>query len=319
VLDNTGDCRPYYRTELGSAWVGDSRELLTLVPAGSVQAIITSPPFALRTRKAYGNAPPEKYGEWFMGFAEELRRVLTDDGSLVIELGGSWARGRPVRTIYNFELLVALVRNAGFHLAEEFYWYNRAKIPGPAQWVNVERIRVKDAITPIWWLSKADRPKADNRRVLKAYSQGMLDLFKRGYNEGPRPSGHRAGSRFGTNNGGAIPSNLIETAHTASRGDPYHEYCRREALKRHPARFAPEVPEFFIRFLTEPGDLILDPFAGSNVTGAVAEDIERRWLAFELDQDYLDGSIGRFESAALVDRRDARAPTPLQASLPEAG
>lgn len=307
MLAVPGQARPYYRTELGSAWAGDSRELLRRVPTGAVQAIVTSPPFALRTRKAYGNAPPERYGDWFMGFARDLLRVLAEDGSLVIELGGSWARGRPVRTIYNFELLVSLVRHAGFHLAEEFYWYNPAKIPGPAQWANVERIRVKDAVTPIWWLSKVDRPKADNRRVLKTYSPGMLDLFKRGYNEGPRPSGHRAGTRFNVNHGGAIPSNLIVSSHTASRGDAYHEYCRREGIQRHPARFPREIPDFFIRFLTEPGDLVLDPFAGSNVTGAVAEQLGRRWLAFELHGQYLDGSVGRFEPAAFLERHDARA------------
>jgi len=89
---------------------------------------------------------------------------------LVIEIGGAWNRGEPTRSIYHFELLVRLVKEAGFHLAEEFFWFNRARMPGPAEWVNVQRIRVKDAVTPIWWLSPSPWPSASNRRVLKDYS-----------------------------------------------------------------------------------------------------------------------------------------------------
>jgi site-specific DNA-methyltransferase (cytosine-N4-specific) len=284
----------WYRTPLGTAYCGNALDLLPAIPDGTVQAIVTSPPFALRRKKAYGNPPEHEYVEWFLAFAEEFKRVLKEDGSLVIEIGGAWLKGSPTRSIYQFELLVALVRRAGFHLAEDFYWVNTAKLPTPAQWVNIERSRVKDSVTPIWWLSKNERPKADNRRVLKPYSARMQKLFRVGYNDGLRPSGHVIGSKFGTDNGGAIPPNLIETSNTTSK-DPYQDYCREKELEVHPARFPREVPEFFVKFLTEPGDLVLDPFAGSNVTGAVAEELGRSWVAFELNRVYLDGSVGRFE------------------------
>lgn len=288
----------WYRTPLGTAYCGNSLDLLPAVPDESIQAIITSPPFALRRKKAYGNPPEHEYVEWFLTFAEEFKRVLKTDGSLVIEIGGAWLKGSPTRSIYQFELLVALVREAGFHLAEDFYWVNTAKLPTPAQWVNIERSRVKDAVTPIWWLSKTEKPKADNRRVLKPYSASMKKLFRNGYNDGPRPSGHVIGAKFATHNGGAIPPNLIETSNTTSV-EPYQKYCRDHDLEAHPARFPREVPEFFVKFLTEPGDLVLDPFAGSNMTGAVAEELGRSWAAFELNPDYLDGSRGRFDEAAL--------------------
>lgn len=284
----------WYRTPLGTAYCGDSLHLLPAVPEASVQAIITSPPFALRRKKAYGNPPEHEYVEWFLGFAKEFKRVLKDDGSLVIEIGGAWLKGSPTRSIYQFELLVALVREAGFHLAEDFYWVNTAKLPTPVQWVNIERSRVKDAVTPVWWLSKTERPKADNRQVLKPYSASMKKLFKDGYNDGPRPSGHVIGSKFHVDNGGAIPPNLIETSNTTSV-EAYQAYCRDHGLEVHPARFPREIPEFFVKFVTEPGDFVLDPFAGSNVTGAVAEELGRSWAAFELNPDYLDGSIGRFQ------------------------
>ena len=288
-----------YTTSHGAAYQGDALDLLAGLPDKSIQAIITSPPFALKRKKEYGNPPEDKYGEWFLSFAKEFHRILKPDGSLVIEIGGAWMPRSPSRSIYQFELLVDLVRNGGFHLAEEFFWYNRAKLPGPAQWVNIERIRVKDAVSPIWWLSKTDRPKADNRQVLKPYSESQLKLFREGYNDGPRPSGHVIGDKFGVDNGGAIPSNLIEVANTRS-ADDYQDYCREHGLDVHPARFPRELPEFFVKFLTEPGDVVLDPFAGSNMTGSVAEKLDREWIGFELYDEYLEGSVGRFSNPTVV-------------------
>jgi DNA modification methylase len=287
-----------YRTALGAAYHGDSTGLLTALPAASIQAIVTSPPFALRRKKQYGNPAEDAYLEWFLAFVPEFRRVLKEDGSLVIDIGGAWLPGSPTRSVYQFELLVALVRDEKFHLAEEFYWYNRAKLPGPAQWVTIDRVRVKDTVNPIWWLSKTTTPKADNRRVLKPYSESMHALFRRGYNRGKRPSGHVVRDKFTVDNGGAIPPNLIEVSNTRSF-DSYQVFCREHGHTMHPARFPREVPEFFVKFLTEPGDIVLDPFAGSNMTGAVAERHGRRWLAFEKSLDYVDGSVGRFETVDL--------------------
>lgn len=287
--------RQRYRTRFGAAYHGDSAEMLTALPDASVQAIITSPPFALKSKKQYGNPTEDKYLDWFLTFIPEFRRVLKDDGSLVIDIGGAWMPGSPTRSIYQFELLVSLIRDEKFFLAEEFYWYNRAKLPGPAQWVTIERIRVKDTVNPVWWLSKTERPKANNRGVLKPYSKSMHTLFRRGYNRGRRPSGHVVGDNFMTDNGGAIPGNLIEVSNTRSI-DSYQVFCREHGHQIHPARFPREVPEFFVRFLTEPGDTVLDPFAGSNMTGAVSERLERQWISFDKDPDYVLGSIGRFES-----------------------
>src|SRR5262249_19005335 len=148
---------PVYGTRLGAAYCGDAKKLIKLLPSRSVDAIVTSPPYALHFKKAYGNPSQDSYVDWFLGFAPEFRRVLKPRGSLVIEIGGAWNRGHPTRSVYHFELLVRLVKEARFHLAEEFFWFNRARMPSPAEWVNVQRIRVKDAVTPIWWLSPSRR------------------------------------------------------------------------------------------------------------------------------------------------------------------
>jgi len=286
---------PYYSTERGCALLADSLEVLKEIPPESVSAVITSPPFALRRKKSYGNVSADEYIDWFWPFAEQIRRVLKRDGSFVLDIGGSWNRGEPTRSLYHFELLVELCgKNGLFKLAQEFYWYNRAKMPAPAQWVTIEKIRVKDAIQPIWWLSKAARPKASNERVLRPYSRSMKTLLQRGYNQGERPSGHVVSGKWRKDRGGAIPPNVIEASNTRS-ADPYLKACRERGIPVHPARFTEQVPEFFIKFLTTPRNVILDPFAGSNVVGYVAEKLKRRWLSIEINEDYVRGSAFRFD------------------------
>jgi DNA modification methylase len=306
-------CDAYYSTTRGKAYHADSVELLRHMPSRSVNLVLTSPPFALRRKKSYGNVSAEEYIDWFLPFAVEIHRVLKNDGSFVLDIGGSWNKGEPTRSLYHFELLIRLCRDEGlFRLAQEFYWYNRAKMPAPAQWVNVERVRVKDAVQPIWWLAKTPRPKACNRWVLQPYSKSMLALLKNGYNAGPRPSGHVVSKKWGIDNGGAIPNNLIEVSNTKSN-DPYIGECRKYGIEVHPARFADKIPEFFIKFLTRPRNLVLDPFAGSNVVGHVAEGLKRRWISIELKEDYVVGSAFRFGEvgASLIEERCARCASQL--------
>ncbi|PLS67663.1 MAG: site-specific DNA-methyltransferase, partial [Cyanobacteria bacterium M5B4] len=181
----------------------------------------------------------------------------------------------------------------GFHLAEEFYWWNPSKLPTPAEWVTVRRIRVKDAVNTIWWLSKTPWPKASNTRVLQPYSESMLQLFEKGYQAKRRPSGHDISEKFSTNNGAAIPPNLIAVPNTESNSY-YIRYCQENLLPIHPARYPSTLPEYFIRMLTDEGDLIIDPFSGSCVTGEVCERLNRTWICIELQEEYLKGAVGRF-------------------------
>jgi len=287
---------PSYSTSYGAAYCGDSRELMTHLLDSSVDLIVTSPPFGLRRKKEYGNVDADRYVDWFLVFAKEFYRILKKDGSLVIDIGGSWKRGEPTKSLYNFELVVALCGDVGFHLAQDFYWFNPAKLPSPAEWVTVRRIRVKDAVNTVWWLSKTPFPRANNKRVLKPYSNSMLELLEKGYKPKLRPSGHDISGNFSNDRGGAIPPNLLTIANTESNGT-YLRSCREAGIKPHPARYPKELPEFFIRLLTEEGNLVLDPFAGSNVTGEAADGLKRRWVAFELSSEYLKASKFRFEKS----------------------
>jgi DNA modification methylase len=287
----------------GELYHGDSRGLMseTLAPE-SVDLIMTSPPFGLVRKKSYGNEDADDYLKWFRPFAEGMKRVLKPQGSAVIDIGGAWKAGTPTRSTYHFELVVMLCREYGFHLCQEHYWWNPAKLPAPAEWVNIRRVRVKDAVNTVWWILKTPYPKASNRRVLTPYSAAMEALLRYGYKAKLRPSGHDISEKFARRNAGAVPPNLLAVANTESNGR-YQAYCKEHGITVHPARFPAALPEYFIRMLTDPGDVVLDPFAGSCVTAEVAEALGRRWIACDLDEEYLLGALGRFEEAPRLRRR----------------
>ena len=287
---------PIYTTPLGSAFQGDALDLLNELDDESVNLVFTSPPFALQRQKEYGNRNESEYVDWLIEFAAIVKKKLRGDGSFVLDLGGAYQSKRPVRSLYNYHILIRLCEELDFRLAEEFFWFNPAKLPSPIEWVNKKKIRTKDSVNTVWWLSKSDYPKADIRRVLVPYSDRMKKLHRnpeKYYSPKVRPSGHNIGTDFATDNGGAIPSNLLQIPNTESVSQ-YLRLCSALEIEAHPARFPVNLPKFFIKFLTEPGDLVLDIFAGSNTTGLAAETTQRRWLAFEKEQQYLAASVLRF-------------------------
>ncbi len=289
---------PVYVTGWGAAYCGDAQHLLAQLPDASVNLVITSPPFALQRQKKYGNRDQAEYVDWLEAFARGVHRVLRNDGSFVLDLGGAYEKGAPARSLYNFRVLIRFCDDVGFCLAEDFYWHNPAKLPSPIEWVNKRKLRVKDSVNTVWWFSKTKWPKADITKVLTPYGERMKKLLADPagfYTPKLRPSGHDIGTAFAKDNGGAIPSNLLHIPNTESNGQ-YLDGCKTVAAEYHPARFPAKLPQFFIRMLTEPGDLVLDIFAGSNTTGQVAEAEGRYWLAFELSREYLAASAFRFLS-----------------------
>jgi DNA modification methylase len=288
--------KPLYTTNRGKAYCGDANDLMCELPDESVDLVITSPPFALQRQKAYGNEDQATYVNWLLSFTPEIKRILKPTGSFVLDLGGAYQSGLPVRSIYQYRVLVRMCDELGWYLAEEFFWYNLSKLPSPIEWVNKRKIRAKDSVNTLWWFSKTPSPKANISNVLVPYSARMAKLLSsktRYYEPALRPSGHDIGEGFNKDNGGAIPSNLLQIPNTESNSQ-YLRFCKLVGATGHPARFPARLPEFFVKFLTDDGDLVLDIFAGSNTTGAVADGLNRRWLAFDLDQSYLAASALRF-------------------------
>ncbi len=287
---------PAYLTGNGAAYVGDSIDLLSKMADESIDLVMTSPPFALLRKKEYGNREQSEYVEWLGTFGKAVYPKLKLTGSLVIDIGGAYQKGSPTRSLYNFRVPIHFVDDLGYYLAEDFYWYNPSKLPSPIEWVNKRKIRVKDAVNNIWWFSKSENPKANTNNVLTPYSERMKKLLKdpeNYYDAKKRPSGHDIGKSFSIDNGGAIPSNLLQIPNSESSSQ-YITACNRIGVKSHPARFPAKLPEFFIKFLTDPQDLVVDIFSGSNTTGYVADSLERKWISFDSDREYVAASALRF-------------------------
>lgn len=287
---------PIYATSLGATYYGNSLDLIDELTDNSVDLVITSPPFALLRKKEYGNEDQTDYVEWLGQFAAKLYSKLKDTGSLVVDLGGAYQKGKPIRSLYNYKVLIYFCEVIGYKLAEEFFWYNPSKLPSPIEWVNKRKIRAKDSVNTVWWFSKGECPKADVSNVLTPYSVRMKKLIEnptKFYTPKKRPSGHDISAHFGIDNGGAIPSNLLQISNSESNGK-YLELCKDMGIKAHPARFPSKLPEFFIKMLTDEGDTVVDIFGGSCTTGEVCELLGRNWKCFEIELDYIIGSIFRF-------------------------
>lgn len=287
----------YYRTNLGESHCGDSHELIvTELTDDSVDLVVTSPPFALLRQKEYGNENQENYVDWLCEFARLLLPKLKETGSLVIDLGSAYNKGEPTYSLYQFRVLIKLCDELGYKLAQPFYWHNTSALPAPIEWVNKRKIRAKNSVNTVWWLSKTNNPKADVTKVLTPYSDRMKKLLEKPDDffkpNSTRPSGHTMTS-WTNDNGGAIPSNLLAISNSESNS-LYLRCCKEVKIKGHPARFPSALPEFFINFLTESNDLVVDIFAGSNTTGAACEKLGRRWKSFELQEDYVCASSFRF-------------------------
>lgn len=282
----------------GVALFGRCEDAVGYLDDGSVQLLLTSPPYPLLREKQYGNVSAAQYVDWFLRIAEAWSRKLTTDGSIALNLMDVWTPGRPALSLYQERLLVKLEESLGLKLQQRFFWNNPSKLPAPAEWVTVRRVRVKPTVEQVYWLSPHEHPHADNRQVLLPYSESMKKRIAQGGERGAlRPSGHQlAPGAFNADHGGAIPGTLITAANTESNSD-YVQQCKAAGLPVHPARFPAALAEFFIRLLTRAGDLIFDPFGGSGTTGAVAERLGRFWVTSETVLDYVQGMKLRFPNA----------------------
>jgi len=291
--------KPIYRTAMGQAYNSSIEDFIASPRfqelKGTVDLILTSPPYPLVSPKAYGNRVGEDYKSWLSDIMTELKLLLKPKGSLVVEIGNAWDKGQPTMSTLPLETLIQIKEQSNLNVCQQFIWNNPNKLPGPATWVNIKRIRVKDSFTHIWWYAPSVDPKANNQKVLTPYGEGMKKLLeKQDYNRGMRPSGHNIGDGFLKGNKGAIPSSVLTYANT--KEDPkYREWCKEKGLSQHPARMPEKLAEFFINLTTSKNSLVFDPFGGSNTTGKTAENLGRRWIVVERDPEYVLGSKGRFQ------------------------
>lgn len=300
------NCKPGVRitiftTELGESIWAECETAVGLFSDHSIDLLLTSPPYPLQRTKKYGNRPALAHTEWLLECLSMWKSKLTATGSLVLNLADVWEPGTPTISLYQERLLLRLCDDFGFHLNQRLYWHSPAKMPSPAEWVTVRRVRVTPSVENLWWLSTTPFPKANNRNALRPYSESMKKRLEAGGERraSVRPSGHKLKEgAFTTDCGGSIPHSLIVASNTASN-DQYQRMCRDAGLPIHPARFPEQVPEYCIKLMTDEGDLVVDIFSGSTMTGRVAERLGRRWACIEKSLAYAAGGLFRFTSSEL--------------------
>jgi DNA modification methylase len=285
-----------FETDEGIALWGEAEAVEGLLEPKSIALVLVSPPYDLNTAKEYGGRRGREYEDWLVARAAAWRSLLSESGSLMLNLGDAWIPGQPAQSLYQESVLLRLVNELGYSLLQRLYWRNPAKLPSPAEWVTVRRVRVTPAIEQIYWLSAGDphKAKANNRNVLRPYSARMRQTLRRGgTNTGRRPSGHEmTQSSFQMDCGGSIPHNIIDASNTSSNDD-YARYCRERDLPIHPARFPRELARFCIGLATDPGDTVFDPCGGSLTTMATAIEMGRYAISNDIHREYVLGGRGR--------------------------
>ena len=249
---------------------GDCLQILPLLPADCVDLIVTSPPYADSRKSTYGGVHPDDYVEWFLPIASELKRVLKDDGSFILNIKEKAVEGE--RHSYVLELILALKRQ-GWLWTEEYIWHKKNCSPG--KWPN----RFRDAWERCLHFTKRKKFKMFQEAVMVPTGDWAKSrLRKLGENDKVRFNS-QVGSGFGKNIANwlgrdmAYPTNVLHLATECGN-------------KSHSAAFPKELPAWFIKLFTEEDDVVLDPFMGSGTTCIAAYELGRDYIGIEVKDEY---------------------------------
>lgn len=289
----------FFTTELGTAYWARAEDAVAIVEPGSVQLLLTSPPYPCR--KPYGGMPPDAWLDWMLRLGAQWRPMIAETGSIVLALGPVWNPGVPTVSTYIERITIAFEDKLGLHLCQRLEAHNPSRIPGPIPWVCTQRRRLTHATEPVLWMSPSPWNHADNRQVLRPYGPRMAKHIAQGGEPSHRhPSGlHFGRTSFARDNGGAIPTTLIRAPNSSS-SDRYRQELRRRGIVQHPATMSLALPDLFIKLASKPGDLVYDAFGGSGTTALIAEQNQRRWLLTEQSAAYLDNARVRLNVAGIA-------------------
>jgi site-specific DNA-methyltransferase (cytosine-N4-specific) len=288
-----------FSTELGAALWSLSDDVFSELDA-PITLCLTSPPYPLRQARAYGNPDQKEYIEFVVESLRPIVNNLEDGGSICLNISNDiFEPGSPARSLYRERLVIALADELGLSKMDELVWNNPCKAPGPIQWASKKRSQLNVAWEPVYWFTNnPSRVKSDNRRVLLPHTERHLKLIRSG---GTRAERNHSDGAYRTRKGaysnptpGRIPKNVLQIPHNCTSQSRYKVMARQLGLPPHGAPFPLALATFLIRFLTEPGDLVVDLFAGSLTTGEAAERENRRWLLTECMWEYLRGGGERF-------------------------
>ncbi|OLE51427.1 MAG: site-specific DNA-methyltransferase [Acidobacteria bacterium 13_1_20CM_3_53_8] len=249
---------------------GDCRKILPTLPNACIDLIVTSPPYADSRKNSYGGVHPDNYVAWFLPVASELKRVLKDDGTFILNIKEKVVDGE--RHTYVLNLILELKRQ-GWLWTEEYIWHKKNCAPG--KWPN----RFRDAWERCLQFNKQKKFKMFQEAVMIPTGDWAKTRLKKLGNNDKIRFNSQVGSGFGKNIANwigremAYPTNVLHLATECGN-------------KNHSAAFPKELPAWFIKLFTEEDDLVLDPFAGSGTTCAAAYELGRNFIGIELKDEY---------------------------------
>jgi DNA modification methylase len=262
--------------------LGDCLEVLHQMPSDSVDLVVTSPPYADSRKSTYGGIHPDRYVEWFMPIAQQIRRVLKSDGTFILNIKEKVVQGE--RHTYVLELILTM-RQHGWRWTEEYIWHKRNSAPG--KWPN----RFRDAWERCLQFNRERQFKMYQEAVMVPMGEWAKSRLRNLSETDKRRDPSRVGSGFGKNvsrwvgRDRAYPDNVLHLATECSNTG-------------HSAAFPIELPSWFIRLFTQPGDVVLDPFVGSGTTLVAAKQLGRRYIGIELKPEYHALAVQNVEKAA---------------------
>lgn len=289
-----------FSTNLGLAVWGACESVLAGLDQ-PITLVVTSPPYFLAKSRAYGNPTSERdYIDFLCSALEPVVAHLAPGGSICLNLPNDiFVPGLPARSLYLERLMLALHDRFSLQLMDRLVWSNPSRPPGPMQWASKTRQQLNAGYEFIYWLTNdPSRVPADNRRVLEAHTQRHLALMAAGGEQREEVYGDgayrlRPGS-YANVTPGKIPKNVLTRGHRCADTLRYRADAKALGLPPHGAIQPISIPDFLIRFLSQEGDLVIDPFGGTVKTGMAAERLGRRWLVVEKMLDYLRASAERF-------------------------
>lgn len=283
-----------FSTDLGIALWGSCTDVFARLDE-PIHLVVTSPPYCLARPRAYGNPSVEAYVDFICQAMEPMVRHLVPGGSIALNLSNDVFEPKsPARSIVGELLVVALHQRLGLSKMDTLVWHNPSKAPGPTMWASRTRQQLNVAWEPVYWFTNDPKLcRSDNRRVLQPHTEQHQRLIDRGGERRRGIYGDGANriypGSFGTPTAGRIPRNVQTIPHRCRSQDELRALARAEGLPMHGATMPLKLAKFLVEFLSEEGDLVVDPFGGWFAVPAACEEGGRRWAATELMGEYARG------------------------------
>lgn len=264
--------------KINEIYYGDAIELAKNIPDNFINLIVTSPPYS--DHKSYGKNVnvfhPDKYVDWFLPFFKECHRFLSPNGSFILNINDKVKNG--IRHPYVYELVYRVCKETDMKLYDRYIWHKKNAMPMSGN-------RLNDWMEYIFHFVKSPKIKTNTDSIREPYANSTIKRYKSpvAFNEKIDENGITSiGDKkiVKENPLGKKPSTVMRF-NTAG-------VLKGDTAGKHPAAFNPELPEFFIKWLTDENDVVLDPFVGSGTVAQVCKNLNRNYIGFELNEKYKD-------------------------------